>query len=108
MKQLLPALLFLALIHSGLYAQVRPGYLYNTAMPYGTLDIRTTVSSTESYYLQEGKTFAFRESSPGVKTNKYRDMTTWESNPYLQGHLRYKKGTVDKYSRTAPDIHSLS
>jgi predicted esterase len=78
-------------------AQVKSSYLYNTAMPYGTLDLRTTISSTNYYYLSEGKTFAYRESSPGVKTNKYRDMTSWESNPYLQGHMRHKNGTSDKY-----------
>jgi predicted esterase len=82
---------------SGSKAQVKGGYLYSTSMPYGTLDIRTTISTSTYYYLQEGKTFAYRESSPGVRTNKYRDMTTWESSPYLQGNLRYKSGTTDKF-----------
>lgn len=78
-------------------AQVKSGYQYNTAMPYGTLDIRTSISSTNYYYLQENKTFSFRESSPGVKTNTYLDMTTWDSGPYQQGNLRHKIGTKDNF-----------
>lgn len=81
----------------GCFAQVKPAYLYNTTMPYGTLDIRTTITSTNYYYLQEGKTFAFRESSPGIRTNAYLDMTTFDSGPYGQGNLRLKNGTSDKF-----------
>ena len=78
-------------------AQVKPQYIYSTTMPYGTLDLRTTISSTYYYYLQEGKTFAYRESSPGVRTNSYVDMTTFDSSPYQQGNLRLKNGTSDKF-----------
>ena len=78
-------------------AQVKSNYQYSTTMPYGTLDIRTRITSTDYYYLQENKTFSFRESSPGVKTDKYLDMTSWESNPYTQGNLRRKTGTADKF-----------
>jgi hypothetical protein len=79
-------------------AQVKSSYLYNTGMPYGTLDIRTKISSTDYYYLLENKTFAFRESSPGVRTNNYLDMTsTWDSSPFKQGNLRRKTGTADKF-----------
>ena len=42
-------------------AQVDTTYVYKTGMPYGTLDIRLAKSSTRYYYLQEGKTFSFRE-----------------------------------------------
>ena len=79
------------------YAQVKSNYQYSTSMPYGTLDIRTRVSSSDYYYLQENKTFSFRESSPGVRTNKYLDMTSWDSSPYKEGNLRRKTGTVDKF-----------
>jgi hypothetical protein len=91
--------LFLACVVAGCYtyAQVKGPYQYNTSMPYGTLDIRTRISSSDYYYLQENKTFSFRESSPGVKTNKYHDMTGWESSPYTQGNLRRKTGTADKF-----------
>jgi hypothetical protein len=79
-------------------AQVKSNYIYSTSMPYGTLDIRTKITSTNYYYLQEGKTFSFRESSPGVKTNTFRDMTAWgDSGPYKQAHLRWKNGTSDKF-----------
>jgi hypothetical protein len=78
-------------------AQVKSNYLYNTAMPYGTLDIRTKITSTNYFYLQEGKTFAFRESSPGVKTNAYLDMTSFDSSPYQQGNLRRKNGSIDQF-----------
>ena len=79
------------------FAQVKSNYQYSTTMPYGTLDIRTRVSSSEYYYLQENKTFSFRESSPGVRTNKYLDMTSWDSSPYKEGNLRHRIGTVDKF-----------
>lgn len=79
------------------HAQVKSNYQYSTSMPYGTLDIRTRISSSDYYYLQENKTFSFRESSPGVRTNKYVDMTSWDSSPYKEGNLRRKTGTADKF-----------
>jgi hypothetical protein len=97
MKKILAVFLWIC-IADGSLAQVKSSYLYNTSMPYGTLDIRTKISSTNYYYLLEGQTFAFRESSPGVKTNSYLDMTSWgDSSPYGQGHLRYKNGSSDKF-----------
>lgn len=80
------------------FSQVDTAYVYKTGMPYGTLDIRLAKSSTRYYYLQEGKTFSFRESSPGVKTNTYRDMTSWDSSPYTQGNLREKSGSADYFT----------
>jgi dienelactone hydrolase len=82
---------------SSTFAQVKASYQYSTAMPYGTLDIRTRISSTNYYYLQENITYSFRESSPGVRTNTYVDMTSWESNPYKQGNLRHKIDAADKF-----------
>lgn len=79
------------------FAQVKNNYQYNTGMPYGTLDIRTTINTTNYYYLQENVTFSFRESSPGVKTKKYHDMTSWDSSPYKEGNLRKKAGTRDSF-----------
>lgn len=91
------SVLSLTLNMSGL-AQVKSNYLYSTTMPYGTLDIRTTISSTNYFYLQEGKTFSYREISPGVRTNTYLDMTsTWDSKPYTQGNMRRKISSVDKF-----------
>lgn len=78
-------------------AQVKGNYQYNTAMPYGTLDIRTKISSSDYYYLQENVTYSFRESPPGVKTKTYQDMTSWDSSPYKQGNLRRKTGTKDDF-----------
>lgn len=77
------------------FAQVDTTYIYNPGTPYGTLDIRLARSATNYYYLQEGKTFSFRESAPGVKTESYRDMTSWDSSPYLQGNLREKKSETE-------------
>lgn len=96
MKRFLTVFLFCAAGMVSL-AQVKSSYQYHTSMPYGVLDIRTKISSTNYYYLKEGQTFAFRESSPGVKTNSYLDMTSWESSPYQQGHLRHKNGSADKF-----------
>lgn len=101
------------------FGQVTNSYEYNTAMPYGTLDIRTRISSSDYYYLQENKTFSFRESSPGIPTGTYLDMTGWDSSPYQEGNLRHKKGTIDQfimnyrllfpggYSDTYPDGYPL-
>lgn len=97
MRKILLVLITVGLFPFAAFAQVKSSYLYNTSMPYGTLDIRTYISSSQYYYLQEGKTFAYRESSPGVRTYKYRDMTSWESSPYAQGNMRYKNGTSDKF-----------
>src|SRR5690606_11699214 len=77
------------------FAQVKPEYLYNPSTPYGTLDIRTKISSSVYYYLDEGKTFSYRESAPGVHTNTFLDMTSWNSSPFLQGNLRKKDGAND-------------
>lgn len=78
-------------------AQVKSNYIYSTSMPYGVLDLRTKITSTHYYYLQENQTFSFRESSPGVRTNSFMDMTSWDSSPYTQGNLRVKNGTADKF-----------
>jgi hypothetical protein len=78
-------------------AQVDTTFIYRSGMPYGTLDIRIAKSSSRYYYLQENKTFSFRESSPGVRTNTYRDMTGWDSSPFAQGNLREKNGTADYF-----------
>lgn len=79
------------------YSQVKSNYEYSTSMPYGTLDIRTQISSSDYYYLQENRTFSSRESAPGVRTNKYHDMTSWDSSPYAEGNLRRKTGAIDKF-----------
>jgi hypothetical protein len=78
-------------------AQVDTTFIYNTTTPYGTLDIRIAKSATRYYYLQEGKSFSYRESSPGVKTDTYHDMTSWDSSPYMQGNLREKNGSSDYF-----------
>lgn len=79
------------------FAQVDTTYIYNGATPYGTLDLRIAKSDTRYYYLQEGVTFSYRESSPGVRTNTYRDMTAWDSSPYSEGNLREKDGNLDHF-----------
>jgi hypothetical protein len=112
-------LLVLSFISLYSMAQVKSTYIYNTAMPYGTLDLRTKISTSEYYYLQIDKTFSFRESSPGVRTNTYLDMTSFDSSPYGQGNMRKKIGTADKfvmnyrllpplnYSATYPDGYPM-
>src|SRR5690606_32693673 len=44
------------------------------------------------YKSVEGITFSYRESSPGVRTNTFRDMTTWDSSPYTEGYLAQGDG----------------
>jgi hypothetical protein len=77
------------------FAQVDTSYVYNPNAPYGSLDIRIAKSATRYYYLKEDVTFSFRESSPGVKTNTFFDMTSWDSSPYGQGHMRERNGESD-------------
>jgi hypothetical protein len=85
------------ILHLQASGQVRQEYLYSTSMPYGTLDIRTKISSTSYYFLDEGKTFSYRESSPGTRTNTFLDMTPWDSSPYREGNLRKKEGNQDEF-----------
>jgi hypothetical protein len=96
MKTFLGCMLALACCFNG-WCQVDTSYIYNTSMPYGTLDIRLAKSSTRYYYLQPNKTISFRESTPGVKTNTFKDMTNWDSSPYTEGNLREKNGTLDYF-----------
>lgn len=77
------------------YSQVDTSYIFSSEVPYGVLDIRIAKSATNYYYLQENQTFSFRESAPGVRTNTYFDMTSWDSSPYKEGHLREKTSTGD-------------
>jgi hypothetical protein len=79
------------------FSQVDTTYIYNTSMPYGTLDLRLAKSATRYYYLQEDTTFSYRESSPGVRSTTYRDMTSWDSSPYKQGNLREKNGGLNLF-----------
>jgi hypothetical protein len=90
-------LLLLMLVSWASFGQVDTTYIYNNGMPYGTLDIRLATSSTAYYYLQENKTFSFRENA-GVHTDTYLDMTSsWDSSPYQQGNLRFTNGTTDNF-----------
>ncbi len=84
-------------LYSQAYCQVDTTFIYSNNKPYGSLDIRIRKSATSYYYLEEDKTFSFRETSPGVKTNTYLDMTGWDSSPYREGHLREKNGTSDNF-----------
>lgn len=88
---------FFSLLNFPSYSQVDTTFIYNNDAPYGTLDIRISKSDTRFFYLQEGQTFNFRESAPGVPTNSYTDMTAWDSSPYEQGNLREKVGTEDNF-----------
>lgn len=79
------------------FAQVDTSFIYNTSMPYGTLDLRLAKSESRYYFLEEGVTFSFRESSPGVRTNTFFDMTAWDSSPYSEGNLRERAGDEDLF-----------
>ena len=90
-------LVFLLFAYANIFAQVDTSFVYNTSTSYGTLDLRIAKSATRYYYLMENKTFSFRESAPGVKTDTYKDMTSWNSTPYTQGNLREKNGSADNF-----------
>jgi hypothetical protein len=97
MRKGLGLLVLIIVLHLNSNAQVDTSFVYKTGLPYGTLDIRIAKSSSRYYYLQENRTVSFRESSPGVRTNTYRDMTSWDSSPYGQGNMREKNGTSDQH-----------
>jgi len=97
MRKGLVGLVVLIVLHYHSTAQVDTSYVYKTGLPYGTLDIRIAKSSTRFYYLQENRTVSFREKSPGVKTNTYRDMTSWDSSPYSEGNMREENGSGDAF-----------
>lgn len=97
MLQRIILVLLFALVATTALPQVKASYLYNTSMPYGTLDLRTGISASNYYYLVPGKTFSFRESSPGVRTDSWFDMTNWDSSPYEQGHMRHRNGSQDNF-----------
>jgi pimeloyl-ACP methyl ester carboxylesterase len=96
-KKLIGLLICFLTFNLAAFSQVDTSFVYNRNKPYGGLDIRIAKSPTNYYYLQEGQTFSFRESAPGVRTNTYRDMTSWDSSPYQQGHLREKSETGDQF-----------
>jgi hypothetical protein len=97
MKALIGLVFFIFVGSPFCFGQVDTSYVYRTGMPYGTLDIRIAKSLSRYYYLQENKTFSFRESAPGIRTNTYQDMTSWDSSPYMQGNLREKNGSSDAF-----------
>ncbi|HEY0654091.1 MAG TPA: PA14 domain-containing protein [Chryseosolibacter sp.] len=86
---------FVVIFHS-VRAQVDTSFVYNNSTPYGSLDIRIAKSASNYYYLVEDKTFSFRKNG-GVNTDTYLDMTSWDSSPYSQGHLKEKTGTGDLF-----------
>lgn len=81
------ALIILCCTYLNSYSQVDTSYLFNPAAPYGVLDIRIARSSNEYYYLEDNKTFSFRQVE-GSQTNTYLDMTAWDSSPYHEGNMR--------------------
>jgi hypothetical protein len=97
MKVILCGVAVVLLLSFRTSAQVDTTYIYNNNAPYGSLDIRIANSSTWYYYLDEGKTFSYRESAPGVRTNTFFDMTSWDSSPYTEGNLREKNPSGDFY-----------
>lgn len=97
MKRIIGCLALWVMVSQTTLSQVDTTFIYNPNTPYGTLDIRIAKSTTRYYYLQEDKTFSFREDASGVRTGTYRDMTSWDSSPYKQGNLREKNGTSDYF-----------
>jgi chitodextrinase len=109
MSRILGYVLLLVVISIEAGAQVDTTFIHNNNRPYGSLDIRIAKSPTWYYYLQESKTFSFRESAPGVKTDTYLDMTSsWDSSPYTQGNLREKNGSSDSFVMNYRLLHPMN
>jgi predicted esterase len=96
MKKIIGALI-LYLVYTSTFAQIDTTFLYKTSTPYGTLDIRLAKSSTQYYYLQEGKTISYRESSPGIRTDSYLSLLSWNASEYVQGNMRERNGSNDYF-----------
>jgi hypothetical protein len=96
MKNIVGLCALLVTLSGMVSAQVDTSYVYRTGMPYGTLDIRIAKSSTRYYYLQPDRTISYREVN-GARTNKYHDMTSWDSSPYKEGNLRERNGSSDYF-----------
>lgn len=96
-KKIIAFLLFYCAFSLVSFSQVDTTYVYDTSTPFGPLDIRIALSPENFYYLQEGQTFSFRESAPGVRTNTFVDMTAWDSSPYGEGNMRLKTPTADTF-----------
>ena len=96
-KKIVAFLLFYCVLTFVSFSQVDTAYVYDTSTPFGPLDIRIALSPDSYYYLREDQTFSFRESAPGVRTNTFLDMTSWDSSPYAEGHLRLKTPAADAF-----------
>ena len=96
-KKLTGFILFFLVLNLAAWSQVDTTFIYKRNTPYGGLDIRIAKSPTNYYYLKEDQTFSFRESAPGVRTNTYRDLTSWDSSPYREGHMREKTDAGDNF-----------
>ncbi len=96
MGKLFKILFALSLIVNSTYAQVDTTLIYSNDRPYGSLDIRIAKSSSNYYFLVEDKTFSFRKNA-GANTDTYLDMTSWDSSPYAQGHMKEKTSTADLF-----------
>jgi chitodextrinase/pimeloyl-ACP methyl ester carboxylesterase len=95
-KRLTSLTVLCVFLHFTCLSQVDTTYIHKNGTPFGALDLRIAKSPTNYYYLAEG-TYAFRESSPGVRTNTFYDMTSWDSGPYIEGHLMERTSTGDKF-----------
>lgn len=87
MKRILVPFIIMLAMATTTVAQVDTSYIYNPNTPYGTLDIRLRKSASNYFYLEQGKTFSYRTEN-GVRTNNYLHLTSWDTQPYLQGQLR--------------------
>lgn len=87
---------FLIFLSIPLFSQVDTSFIYRTGLPFGTLDLRIARSGTSHYYLEEGKTFSYREKD-GRRTETYLDMTSWDSDPYQEGNLRLRDDSKDYF-----------
>lgn len=84
------------MVLSECFGQIDSVFLYNESAPYGPLDITIWRSENDYYFLEDGKTFSFRERD-GVRTNNYFDMTAWDSSPYKQGTVKRKTDQGDLF-----------
>jgi hypothetical protein len=94
-RSIILIVLFMSIIRQTM-CQVDTTFIYNQQGALGPLDLRIAKSSTNYYYLQEGRTFSFREVD-GVRTNSFLDMTAWDSKAFEEGNMREKTNNNDLF-----------
>lgn len=91
MRRIIYVIITVTLFYFSSKAQVDTSYLHGSKFGDSNLDIRIYIDQNNYYYLEEGKTFSYREVD-GQRTNTYFPMAGFNTSQYTEGHLRKQNG----------------